>query len=139
LNTVYEKGEITAIAYRDGKEFSRYTLETTGKPAGINVVAESSEFNADRRDLCYFDITVVDNYGRLVAEAEEEISAVVHGGELLGIFSGNPCSDDQYTSPVCHTFKGKALAIVRTNKPGKVTVKILSDNLASGYAESVAK
>ena len=139
LNTVYEKGEITAIAYRDGKEFSRYTLETTGKPAGINVVAESSEFNADRRDLCYFDITVVDNDGRLVAEAEEEISAVVHGGELLGIFSGNPCSDDQYTSPVCHTFKGKALAIVRTNKPGKVTVKILSDNLASGYAESVAK
>ena len=139
LNTVYEKGEITAIAYRDGKKFSEYTLKTTGDAAGINIVAERSEFKADRRDLCYFDISIVDSDGQLVAMAEEKIKAYVLGGELLGIYSGNPCNDDQYTSPVCHTFKGKALAVVRTDVPGKVTIKVISENLASGYAEAEAK
>jgi beta-galactosidase len=59
LHTVYEKGEITAIAYKNGKEFSRYTIKTIDKAVGINVKAEKKEFIADRRDLCYFNIEML--------------------------------------------------------------------------------
>jgi beta-galactosidase len=139
LNTVYEKGEITAVAFRNGKEFSRYTLETTDKAAAINVVAEKTEFVADNRDLCYFDITVVDGKNRLVIDGEEEITAYVAGGELMGIFSGNPISEDDFASTTCHTFKGRALAIVRAKDAGKVSILVTGKNLASGSTEVQAK
>ena len=60
------------------------------------------------------------------------------GGELLGVFSGDPCNEDQYTSNRCHAFKGRALAIVRTKNPGAVGVKIYCEGLAAGYASSEA-
>lgn len=139
LNTIYEKGELVTIAYKNGKEFSRSTIKTIGEAVAVNVVPENKEFNADRRDLCYFDIKVVDKDGNVDVHSEDELTAYVIGGELLGIYSGNPISDDVFTDKTCHAFKGRALAVVRTNKPGKVTIKVLGKGLASGYAEVTAK
>ena len=139
LNTVYEKGEITAVAYKNGKEFSRYTLETTGGAVAVNVVPESNSLKADNRDLCYFDITVVDGKNRLVADAEEEITAYVTGGEFMGMFSGNPISEDDFATNVCHTIKGRATAIVRSKDAGTVKILITGKNLASGCAEVTAE
>ncbi len=139
LNTVYVKGEITAVAIKDGKEFAKCTLKTAGEKAGVNVVPEKAEILADRRDLAYFDISVVDSNGILMAEDESELVAHVVGGELMGIFSANPRCEDEYTTNVCHAFKGKALAIVRTANPGTVKINVLSKDLASGYAEVKAK
>jgi beta-galactosidase len=139
LHTTYEKGEITAIAYKGGKEFSRYTIKTIDKAAGVNVKAEKPEFLADRRDLCYFNIEIVDKDGNVDVHNESEVLVNVIGGELLGVYSGNPISEDVFTDNKCHVFKGRALAIVRTNKPGKVTMKVMSKDLASGYAEVTAK
>ena len=48
-------------------------------------------------------------------------------------------SDDDFTDNKCHTFKGRALAIVRTSEVGKVSIKVYSDDLASGFAEVTAK
>ncbi len=139
INTVYKKGSITAVAYKNGKECSRYTLNTTGPAAVIDVVAEQNEFLADNRDLCYFDISVTDTDDNIIAEAENEITCTVTGGELMGIFSGCPCNEDEYTSSSCHTFKGRALAIVRTKKAGVVGIKVYADGLSSGYAQVIAK
>lgn len=77
--------------------------------------------------------------GDLVSDAENALKCVVQGGELLGIFSGNPCNEDEYTSNSCHAFKGRALAIVRTKTAGTVGLKVYCDDLASGYAEAAAK
>lgn len=139
VHTVYEKGHITAVAYKQGTECGRFTLCTTGPATALRVEAEQPEFLADHRDLCYFDISATDSQGRLVTEAEQEIHCTVMGGELLGIFSANPCNEDQYTSPRCHLFKGRALAIVRTSTPGTVGIKVYCDTLASGYAKATAK
>ena len=138
IETIYIKGKITAAAYKDGKEYARCSLQTTGKACAINVEAEKQEFAADRRDLCYFDISIVDQEGRLVVDGESEITCTVMGGELLGIYSGNPCNEDQYTSNTCHTFKGRALAIVRTKDPGTVGIKVYGKELAAGYAQATA-
>lgn len=138
IETVYEKGEITAVAYKQDVECARYSLYTTEEASAINVVPEQSKFVADYRDLCYFDISIVDNNGKLVTGAQDELKCIVQGGELMGIFSGNPCNEDEFTSNCCHAFKGRALAIVRTKNPGKVSIKVYSDALASGSAEVIA-
>lgn len=139
FNTVYEKGDITAVAYKDGKEVSRYTLSTTGEASEINVKPEKSEFRADRRDLCYFDISITDNNGALVSTAQNELACMVQGGELMCIFSGDPKNDDQYGTNKCHAFKGRALAVVRAAKPADVSIVVYSDNLAAGHAKATAK
>ena len=135
----YEKGTLTAVSYRDGKEESRFTLETVGAPAAVRVEAERTELAADRRDLAYFRLTVTDKEGRRVPNAMNELYCLVTGGELMGIFSADPKNEDQYGSDTCHAFEGRALLVVRTGTPGTVTVSVGSKGLRSGSATVLAK
>ncbi|MBQ8813708.1 MAG: DUF4982 domain-containing protein [Lachnospiraceae bacterium] len=130
----YERGTVSVIAYKGGKECGRSALHTTEAPAAVTVVAQSTSFQADNRDLCYFDITVTDDKGNRVVSAKNGLTCIVDGGELLGIFSGDPANEDQYGSNRCHAFEGRALAIVRTGNPGLVTVTVGSAGLTSGRA-----
>lgn len=139
LDTVYEKGEITAVAYKSGVEVSRYTLRTSGAAYAISVCPENAEFAADGRDLCYFDISITDSDGNIIADAEREISCTVTGGKLLAVFSGHPCNEDDYSSNRCHTFKGRALAVVSSKNAGEVSINVCSDSLVAGIAKAVAK
>lgn len=139
INTIYERGEITAVAYKNGEECARYSLVSSTNPAAIDVTPEKTQLFADNRDLCYFNIEIKDREGRFVALAENELHCVVQGGELMGIFSANPCSEDQFTSDCTHAFKGRALAIVRAKEKGTVTINVFSDELASGCAKVIAK
>ncbi|MBQ8351163.1 MAG: DUF4982 domain-containing protein [Clostridia bacterium] len=135
----YEKGEITAVAYKNGEECSRYSLHTVGKPVALRLCPESKTLAADNRDLCYLQVEIVDEHGDRVTEAKHELTCLVDGGELMGIFSGDPCNEDQYGSPHCHAFDGRALVIVRAKEPGKVTVTVGSKDLRSATATVVAK
>ncbi|MBD9097471.1 MAG: hypothetical protein EGP89_01205 [Ruminococcaceae bacterium] len=62
------------------------------------------------------------------------MSCHVEGGELLGFFSGAPCNEDDYPSFVCHAFLGRALAVVRADRPGEVRVTVESKGLKSTSA-----
>ena len=139
LETVYEKGDLTAISIKDSKEVNRYTLSTASVASKVVVTPEKSRFMADNRDLCYFDIAVTDNDGRLIGDDGSEISCEIKGGELMGIYSGNPCNEDQFTSNKCHVYRGRALAVVRTDKKGEVSITVNADNLISGEAKADAK
>ena len=138
LDIPYEKGTLTAIAYKGNKEISRDTLITTGATAQIHVTAEQTEFLADYRDLAYFDIQLTDNQGNSIATGDNELTCKVENGELLAFFSGDPKNEDLYGSDTCHAFMGKALAVVRTSTPGTVNVTVYGKNLASGNAKTTA-
>ena len=139
LEIVYQKGILTAISIKNGVEVNRYSLSTTTEASQIVVTPESTEFAADARDLCYFGICITDDQQRLIADAAHEIQCEVEGAELLGVFSGNPCNEDQYTSNTCHVFRGRALAVVKTSNSGKVSITVTSSNLTSGQAMTEAK
>ncbi len=138
IETTYEKGEITAVAFKNGKEVSSYTLKTVKPASAINITPETEKFKADNRDLCYFDISIVDCDGNVDVFAENELKCFVSGGELLGIFSGDPQNEDKFTSNVCHAFKGRALAVVRAAKPGNVSITVTSEGLAAGNSKTEA-
>ena len=139
LDTVYEPGELLTVAYKDGKEHSRCVIKTIGEARAVTVEPEAPELLADNRDLCYFNISIVDKDGAVDVHSEREIVASVTGGELLGIYSANPISDDAFYENKCHVFKGRALAVVRASERGKVTVSISSEGLLSGKAEVAAR
>lgn len=139
IETVYEKGKITAVAYKENTECGRYTLETTNEAELITVVAEKPTVAADNRDLAFFQISIQDSCGRLVEAAQNELICTVEGGELMGIYSGDPCNEDQYTSDRCHAFCGRALAVVRTKQPGIVSVCVCADGLRAVKAQILAE
>lgn len=139
MDIPYEKGELSAVSYKDGGEWGRASLRTVGKPASVTVAAETGEINADGRDLCYFDITIVDENGDRVPDARTGLTCVVDGGELLGIFSGCPDNEDQYGSPSCHAFEGRAVAIVKTRTPGELTITVGGEDIHAGSCKIAAK
>ena len=127
----YQKGEVTAIAVRNGIEEMRFSLKTTEKAYKVKIVPESDSITADNRELCYYDIFVVDENDNLVTDGEFEIECELFNGELLGVFSGNPCNEDQYGSNKCHTFYGKAVAIVKCRYPGNIKLIVSAKELKS--------
>jgi len=132
MDIAYERGELVAVAYKGGKECGRSSLHTVGKPVAVSVTPETTSLAADNRDLCYFDISVVDSHGDRVPYTKNALTCLVDGGTLVGIFSADPANEDQYGSNSCHAFEGRAVAVVRTAKQGNVTVIVGGEGLISG-------
>lgn len=135
----YEPGTLSSTAIKHGKIVGTWTLETTTAPACINVTPEQRSIKADRRDLAYFQIAITDGQERPVPEYNGELICVVTGGERMGIYSGDPCNEDDYGSDRCHAFDGRALAVVRATRPGPVSITVFAEGLASGTAQVIAE
>ena len=100
-----------------------------GTPTQVKIVPERTDFAADNRDLCYFDLYVCDENGDRIPYAQDELTCICGGGELMGIFSGDPANGDAYTSEKCHAFDGRAVAVVRAKNPGDITLTVHGKNL----------
>ncbi len=134
LDIPYEKGVLSVIAYKNGKECGRSSLHSVGSPHSIKIIPETNEIKADGRDLCYFDIYVTDSNGDRIPDSKSELCCIVDGGELLGIFSGDPKNEDNYGTNICHAFEGRAVAVVKTKTSGELTITVGADKLNSGKA-----
>ena len=133
----YEKGELTATSFKDGKKLKSFSLRTTGEEYAVRVVSEKDEIIGDNCDLCYFDISIVDKDGNVVTESKRELKCEVFGGEFMGIFSGDPKNEDSYGSDKCHAFGGRAVAIARCERGKKLTVRVTSEGLKGGVSNEV--
>lgn len=139
IDVPHEKGELTAVSYKNGKEIKRSSLCTVGVPEKIKAVPEKTLINADNRDLCYIELYVIDKSGNRVPYAENELNCICDGGELLCVFSGNPANEDSYTSEKCHAFEGRAIAVVRAKDAGSINLTVGSKGLNSDTVNICAK
>ena len=131
LDVPWAPGRLVARAVKGGATVGESALETTGAPASLALLPEAPSLRADRRDLAFVRIEVRDEAGRRIDESAAELSCRVEGGELLGVFSADPKNEDQYTTPVCHAYEGRALAILRAAAPGPVVLTVSSPGLPS--------
>ncbi len=132
----YQPGVLRAIALKDGKEVASKQLSTTGKPAKIKLVADRSSIKGDRNDLSYVKILVTDANGNVIPNADIPVKLTVSGdGEIAGSGSANPSDMESVNSPVCKTYRGEALAILRplkNNKKGSISLSPVESSQASG-------
>ena len=75
----YEPGELKAIASDTGKDVAIKVLKTTGEPTGIRLVADRNNIHADRNDLSFIKIEVVDTEGQLVPRDSIKIDLTLQG------------------------------------------------------------
>ena len=131
FETVYTPGVIEAVSYTDGQEVSRAELKTAGSPVGIRLTPEKDGLKADGHDLVCVEVGIVDANGQIVPDATISLSATVTGPAFLaGFGTGNPVTAEDYTNGDTVTFRGRAMAILRSGyEAGPVTLRVTAPGL----------
>ncbi len=127
----FEPGMLKAVAIENDNETASVTLESSGAPKRIHLTADRSIIKADRNDLSYVTVEILDDMDQLVPDAEIQVEFTVEGeGELAATGSANPSYMTSFKQPRTMTFKGRCLAILRPVGPaGKVSLRVNAQNL----------
>ncbi len=125
FDTRFEPGELLAIAYREGVEAGRAALRSPSGEVLLAVTPDRAVVRADESDGAFIDICLVDTVGTVVHGADREVSVDIVGpGELVGLGSGQPSTEESFLDPVHTTFDGRALAVVRPTAAGALTITV---------------
>ncbi len=128
----YAPGTLRAIGLISGREVASTTLRSAGKSKKLRLTPDRPVIRADRNDLCYVTVEVVDAAGERVPAAAVPVRFSVSGaGELAALGSGNPCDPSSFRKPEHSTFQGRCLAILRPACQARaITLKAEADQLA---------
>jgi beta-galactosidase len=134
FSVTFAKGSLKAVGRNKGKEVISEELKTAGEPAGIILSADRLRIENNWDDLSYVTATVVDANGVPCPQANKVLTFSASGaGVVTATDNADLAAQDAFTSPVRHSYKGKAIAIVKATAPsGKITVKVTSPGLADG-------
>ncbi len=127
----YKEGSLRAEGVADGKVMETKTLATAGTAVGIRLSADRKELKADKNDMSFIIIELVDTKGRQVPVADNLLKVTVEGNAALQALGNADIKDeDPYFDNTHKAWKGRALAVVRSNgKKGKATVKVSSPGM----------
>ena len=124
----YVRGEITAIAYRDGAEVSRTTLQTVTEEIALTTHPDRATLTADDAELSFIAIEFRDPAGTVATTVNQLVSVEVQGPAVLqGLGSAKPDNPERYDAAEHTSFDGRLLAAIRPTGPGTITVMVSSD------------
>ena len=127
----YEPGKLEAIGKTaDGKTVS-FAVQTAGEPAKIILSPDKKVLKANRQDLSYISVQVVDANNIPVPFANNMINFEVSGaGKLTAVGNGNQQSHTPLKGNKMEAWKGKCLAIIQsTNEKGEIKITARSGSL----------
>jgi beta-galactosidase len=129
----YQSGQLTAIAVKNGKEIGKKVLATAGEPQSVRLTADRNRIKADRNDLAFVKIEVVDKDGQVVPTNDIKVTLSVTGdGELVASGNADPYGMESANRPVLRVYRGQAQAIIRPfAKCGKIGISVESEGLVS--------
>lgn len=127
----YQPGELKAVGYNAGIPVAECSLHTTGSPAQIRLTPDRETLQAGADDLCYVTVEMLDKEGRLNPTSRTQIKFTVSGeGALAAIGSGNPQSEESYSTNHRKAFHGRCLAVIKTTgKAGEIRLKAQAEAL----------
>jgi beta-galactosidase len=131
FEVTYEPGTLTAYCFDYGKEISTQSITTVGKPFVIKLTADRDTIKANRNDLSYIAVEILDEQGNLVPNDDRLVHFTISGeGEIASVGNGNPKDVSSFLQPQKSTFLGKGLVIVRPKgNAGKIILTAKSDGL----------
>lgn len=142
-NVVYQPGELSVVAYREGKRWAEDTMKTTGPAAKIKLVADRSTILADGTDLSFITVQVSDAEGALVPRSDNLVEFAIDGpGEIVAVGSGDPTSHESFQALTRKVFNGLCLVVVRPEKgeTGSLVLTARSEGLlAAGIRMELEK
>ncbi len=142
-NVPYEPGTIEIIAKNNGESMASKKWTTAGAAHRVSLSSDRSTVTANSKDVIHCEISVTDDAGNALPNADLLIHFDVRGpAQLLGVENGDIL--DLAPHKVLHRklFKGKALLILQaTDQPGIITITADSEGLQGGVIQvnSIAK
>jgi beta-galactosidase len=131
----YKPGELRAVNVVRKKETASTTLKTTGSPASIRLIADRSRIKADKNDLSYVKIEIIDNNGNVIPDTAIPVEIKCDGNGRV-IASGNGGYDDMksFRSLTPCTFRGKAMAIIQpAEEKGTIQLTVSAEGLPEAF------
>lgn len=142
-DTVYEAGEVRAVAYdENGNAVAEKIVRTAGSPASVVLNAERSEIAADGDDLVYVVASIVDENGTVCPTACDRLYFEVSGaGELLTTDNGDQRETESFARHDKKALSGLCVACVRSlaGEVGKITVTVRADGLRGSSVDVLTK
>ncbi|WP_423126950.1 glycoside hydrolase family 2 TIM barrel-domain containing protein [Gaoshiqia sp. Z1-71] len=137
----YQPGKLEAIGKtKDGKTVS-FAVETAGEPAKMVLTPDRQTIKANKQDLCYVTVQLLDANNVPVPFADNLVEFEVTGaGKLLSVGNGNQQSHTFFKGNKMEAHLGKCLAIVQsTDEKGEITITAKSGTLPVTTARLVAE
>ena len=138
----YQPGTLEAIAFKNGKKLTS-KIETTGTPTEVVMTPYKTTMLADGEDISVINISVVDQQGREVPDADNKIKFSIAGpGKIIGVGNGDPsshepdkCFDGAWERSL---FAGKCQVIVQSKKnSGTIHFEAKASGLWTGSTDIV--
>ncbi|MDQ0230087.1 glycoside hydrolase family 2 TIM barrel-domain containing protein [Metabacillus malikii] len=130
----YEAGELKAIAYDEINQIIATAVKKSfTDPKQIRLQTDKNHLIANGTDLLFVEITMVDEHGISVENANNRVNVNVTGaGRLVGLDNGDSTDYDQYKGTSRRLFSGKLMAIIAsTTEAGQIQVEVTSKGMAS--------
>ena len=127
---VWQPGYLEAVARKNGKIVARHRIETTGKPKGLVAQTDNLAWKADGMDLQHVQVSLVDNKGRCIQTAQDQVSFQVTGdASIVGVINGDINSEELTVGNSHRLYNGSCVVILRAGrKPGPVTLTVTAEN-----------
>lgn len=133
FKTKYYSGVLTAVGLdKDGKELYNTSLYSGDKQANLYLEPEQSQIK--QNDLAYVRVKFADSQGLLKPYIHTSVKLIIKNGELLGFGNGCPFNERGYITDTALTYFGEALAIIRPEKKGIISIRAFSE-LGSAKSE----
>ncbi|MBC7721750.1 MAG: DUF4982 domain-containing protein, partial [Pedobacter sp.] len=133
-NVPYQVGKLEAVGYTNGKEVSRFKVETTTEPVSIELIPDRTTIVGDGWDAMPVTVRVLDAKGRPVQTSNLPIEFEVTGaGTIIGLGNGDANSHEPDKGNKRSLYNGLAQVILqsKTNSAGSLTLIAKSGNLKS--------
>ncbi|SHG62211.1 glycoside hydrolase family 2 TIM barrel-domain containing protein [Flavobacterium defluvii] len=111
----FEAGTLKAISSKNGKVVLEKEITTAGNPSQLKLTADRSTIKADKNDLSFITVDILDDKGTIAPNANNEINFSLKGnGKIVGVCSGDPVSHESYKGTKHTALAGKCLVIVQS-------------------------
>ncbi|TCC99342.1 beta-galactosidase GalB [Pedobacter hiemivivus] len=137
----YEPGTLKAISKKNGQVVLVKEINTAGKPAKIELLADRTQIGADGKDLSFVTVRILDAQGNLVPDADNLVQFKLEGeATIAGVDNGFQASLEPFKADYRKAYRGLCLAIVQAkNKAGKLKLTATSAGLKSALVSISVK
>ena len=129
----YAAGELKAVGLKNGKVVATKILRTVGPAKKLRLTVDRSTIHADRGDLAFVTVEIVDASGNPLPDAGNLVHFKLSGpGELAAVGNGAPNVMESFRQPQHTAWHGRCLAVLRPqNIAGGLTLRATSDGLSA--------
>ena len=133
-DTVYEPGEVLAVAYQNGVEKERKLLRTAGAPYRIELSLYSESISADGESLNYVTARILDKNGNVCPKADNRLTFSAEGAAFVyATDAGDQRETETFLRPDKKALSGMLVCCLCSNgNKGNATVFCTAEGLISG-------